>query len=113
MAALTGAKHPARTFRTSTTSRRRSLPTKRGVAELRKMVTHFTILWWAYSAASSRKTPPKAAARDRLVKRSEFTYEMDQGTVIKVKITVDKRAREVRPLTLPARANSSQRTSMP
>ena len=36
----------------------------------------------------------KRAARHRTAARREFSYETDQGTVIKVKITVDKKKRE-------------------
>ena len=68
---------------------------EKGVAELRKMVTHFTL---PVVKAYMRHVQDNAAESVRRVldrlHDSEFNYEMDQGTVIKVKITVDKKKRE-------------------
>ena len=68
---------------------------EKGVAELRKMVTHFTL---PVAKAYMQHVQDNAAESVRRVidrlHDSEFSYEMDQGTVIKVKITVDKARRE-------------------
>jgi 5-oxoprolinase (ATP-hydrolysing) len=96
MAALTGAKYPARNpVQNINDIKAQIAANEKGVAELRKMVTHFTM---PVVKAYMRHVQENAAESVRRVidrlHDSEFTYEMDQGTVIKVKITVDKRARE-------------------
>jgi 5-oxoprolinase (ATP-hydrolysing) len=96
MAALTGAKYPARNpVQNINDIKAQIAANEKGVAELRKMVTHFTM---PVVKAYMRHVQENAAESVRRVidrlHDSEFTYEMDQGTVIKVKITVGKRARE-------------------
>src|SRR6202044_2053826 len=68
---------------------------EKGVQELRKMVAHFTL---PVARAYMRHVQDNAAESvPRVIDRlhdSAFTVEMDQGTVIKVRIAVDKRKRE-------------------
>ncbi|MGA7182068.1 MAG: hydantoinase B/oxoprolinase family protein, partial [Pseudolabrys sp.] len=96
MAALTGAKYPARNpVQNINDIKAQIAANEKGVAELRKMVTHFTLP--VVKAYMQHVQDNAAESVRRVIDRlhdSEFTYEMDQGTVIKVKITVDKRARE-------------------
>jgi 5-oxoprolinase (ATP-hydrolysing) len=96
MAALTGAKYPARNpVQNINDIKAQIAANEKGVAELRKMVTHFTMP--VVKAYMQHVQENAAESVRRVIDRlhdSEFTYEMDQGTVIKVKITVDKRARE-------------------
>ena len=75
--------------RTSTTSRRRSPPTRRASQELRKMVAQFALaVVHAYmrprAGQRRRERAPRASTG---CTTARFAYEMDQGTVIKVKIT--------------------------
>ncbi|MDI3468568.1 MAG: 5-oxoprolinase, HyuA-like domain / 5-oxoprolinase, HyuB-like domain [Pseudolabrys sp.] len=96
MAALTGAKYPARNPVQNVNDLKAQIAAnEKGVAELRKMVTHFTM---PVVKAYMRHVQDNAAESVRRVldrlHDSEFAYEMDQGTVIKVKITVDKAKRE-------------------
>src|SRR5690242_16863892 len=68
---------------------------EKGVAELRKMVAQFTLP--VVKAYMQHVQNNAAESVRRVIDRlhdSEFSYEMDQGTVIKVKITVDKARRE-------------------
>jgi 5-oxoprolinase (ATP-hydrolysing) len=96
MAALTGAKYPARNpVQNINDLKAQIAANEKGVAELRKMVTHFTM---PVVKAYMRHVQDNAAESVRRVldrlHDSEFAYEMDQGTLIKVKITVDKAKRE-------------------
>ena len=66
-----------------------------GVHELRKMVQHFTLP--AVKAYMNHVQDNAAESVRRVIDRlhdSEFAVEMDQGTVIKVQIKVDKARRE-------------------
>jgi 5-oxoprolinase (ATP-hydrolysing) len=96
MAALTGAKYPARNpVQNINDIKAQIAANEKGVAELRTMVTHFTMP--VVKAYMQHVQENAAESVRRVIDRlhdSEFTYEMDQGTVIKVKITVGKRARE-------------------
>ena len=68
---------------------------ERGVQELRKMVAHFTQP--VVDAYMQHVQDNAAESVRRVLDRlhdGEFSCEMDQGTVIKVKITVDKAKRE-------------------
>ena len=97
MAALTGAKYPARNpVQNINDIKAQIAANEKGVAELRKMVGAFHAAGGARPTCSTcRTTPRKAcAASSTALHDSEFAYEMDQGTVIKVKITVDKEKRE-------------------
>jgi 5-oxoprolinase (ATP-hydrolysing) len=96
MAVLTGAKYPARNpVQNINDIKAQIAANEKGVAELRKMVTHFTLP--VVRAYMQHVQDNAAESVRRVIDRlhdSEFSYEMDQGTVIKVKITVDKKKRE-------------------
>jgi 5-oxoprolinase (ATP-hydrolysing) len=96
MAALKGAKYPARNpVQNINDIKAQIAANEKGVAELRKMVTHFTLP--VVKAYMQHVQDNAAESVRRVLDRlhdSEFSYEMDQGTVIKVKITVDKKRRE-------------------
>jgi 5-oxoprolinase (ATP-hydrolysing) len=96
MAALTGAKYPARNpVQNINDIKAQIAANEKGVAELRKMVTHFTMP--VVQAYMQHVQDNAAESVRRVIDRlhdAEFSYEMDQGTVIKVKITVDKKKRE-------------------
>src|SRR5262245_13799455 len=94
--ALNGAKYPARNALQNVNDLKAQIAAnEKGVAELRKMVTHFTLP--VVKAYMQHVQDNAAESVRRVIDRlhdSEFAYEMDQGTVIKVKITVDKKKRE-------------------
>ena len=96
MAALTGAKYPARNpVQNINDIKAQIAANEKGVAELRKMVMHFTMP--VVQAYMQHVQDNAAESVRRVIDRlhdSEFSYEMDQGTVIKVKIAVDKKKRE-------------------
>jgi len=96
MAALIGAKYPARNpVQNINDIKAQIAANEKGVAELRKMVVHFTMP--VVQAYMQHVQDNAAESVRRVIDRlhdSEFSYEMDQGTVIKVKITVDKQKRE-------------------
>ncbi len=96
MGALTGAKYPARNPVQNVNDLKAQIAAnEKGVAELRKMVTQFTLP--VVKAYMQHVQDNAAESVRRVIDRlhdSEFEYEMDQGTVIKVKITVDKKKRE-------------------
>jgi 5-oxoprolinase (ATP-hydrolysing) len=96
MAALTGAKYPARNpVQNINDLKAQIAANEKGVAELRKMVALFTMP--VVTAYMKHVQDNAAESVRRVIDRlhdSEFSYEMDQGTVIKVKITVDKDKRE-------------------
>jgi 5-oxoprolinase (ATP-hydrolysing) len=95
-AALTGAKYPARNPTQNINDLKAQIAAnEKGVQELRKMVAHFT--QGVVDAYMKHVQDNAAESVRRVIDRlhdSEFSYEMDQGTVIKVKITVDKKKRE-------------------
>jgi 5-oxoprolinase (ATP-hydrolysing) len=96
MAALTGAKYPARNpVQNINDIKAQMAANEKGVAELRKMVMHFTLP--VVKAYMQHVQDNAAESVRRVIDRlhdAEFSYDMDQGTVIKVKITVDKKTRE-------------------
>jgi 5-oxoprolinase (ATP-hydrolysing) len=95
-AALTGAKYPARNPTQNVNDLKAQIAAnEKGVQELRKMVEHFTMP--VVHAYMKHVQDNAAESVRRVIDRlhdSEFSYEMDQGTVIKVRITVDKKKRE-------------------
>ena len=95
-AALTGAKYPARNpLQNINDLKAQIAANEKGVQELRKMVAQYTLP--VVQAYMQHVQDNAAESVRRVIDRlhdSEFTYEMDQGTVIKVKITVDKARRE-------------------
>ncbi|MCW5688384.1 MAG: hydantoinase B/oxoprolinase family protein, partial [Pseudolabrys sp.] len=96
MAALTGAKYPARNpIQNINDMKAQIAANEKGVAELRKMVTQFTLP--VVKAYMQHVQDNAAESVRRVIDRlhdSEYSFEMDQGTFIKVKITVDKKKRE-------------------
>jgi 5-oxoprolinase (ATP-hydrolysing) len=96
MAALTGAKYPARNPVQNVNDMKAQIAAnEKGVAELRKMVAQFGLP--VVRAYMQHVQDNAAESVRRVIDRlhdAEFSYAMDQGTVIKVKITVDKNTRE-------------------
>ncbi|HEY6027628.1 MAG TPA: hydantoinase B/oxoprolinase family protein, partial [Pseudolabrys sp.] len=96
MAALLGAKYPARNpVQNINDIKAQIAANEKGVAELRKMVTQFTLP--VVKAYMQHVQDNAAESVRRVIDRlhdSGFSYEMDQGTVIKVKITMDNARRE-------------------
>jgi 5-oxoprolinase (ATP-hydrolysing) len=96
MAVLTGAKYPARNPVQNVNDLKAQIAAnEKGVAELRKMVAQFTMP--VVKAYMKHVQDNAAESVRRVIDRihdAEYAYEMDQGTAIKVKITVDKKKRE-------------------
>jgi 5-oxoprolinase (ATP-hydrolysing) len=95
-AALAGAKYPARNpLQNVNDIKAQIAANERGVQELHKMVAAFSLP--VVKAYMQHVQDNAAESVRRVIDRlhdSAFEYEMDQGTVIKVKITVDKEKRE-------------------
>jgi 5-oxoprolinase (ATP-hydrolysing) len=93
---LAGGKYPARNpLQNINDLKAQIAANENGVQELRKMVAMFTLP--VVEAYMQHVQDNAAESVRRVIDRlhdSEFAYEMDQGTVIKVKITVDKDKRE-------------------
>jgi 5-oxoprolinase (ATP-hydrolysing) len=94
--ALTGTKYPARNPVQNVNDLKAQIAAnEKGVQELRKMVAHFTLP--VVKAYMKHVQDNAAESVRRVLDRlhdAQFSYEMDQGTFIKVKITVDKKKRE-------------------
>src|SRR5712691_2878050 len=95
-ALLTGGEFPARNpLQNVNDTKAQIAANEMGVRELRKMVRYFTL---PVVRAYMRHVQDNAAESVRRVidrlHDCAFDYEMDQGTVIKVKITVDNKRRE-------------------
>ena len=95
-ALLTGAEYPARNALQNVNDLKAQIAAnEKGVQELRKMTAQFTLP--VVKAYMQHVQDNAAESVRRVIDRlhdSEFAYEMDQGTVIRVKITVDKKKRE-------------------
>jgi 5-oxoprolinase (ATP-hydrolysing) len=95
--ALTGAKYPARNPLQNVNDLKAQIAAnEKGVQELRKMVAQFGLD--VVKAYMGHVQDNAAESVRRVIDRlhdSSFSYEMDQGTFIKVKITVDKAKREL------------------
>jgi 5-oxoprolinase (ATP-hydrolysing) len=95
-AALEGAKYPARNpLQNVNDIKAQIAANEKGVQELNKMVAHFTLP--VVKAYMQHVQDNAAESVRRVIDRlhdSSFEYEMDQGTFIKVRITVDKAKRE-------------------
>jgi 5-oxoprolinase (ATP-hydrolysing) len=93
---LNGAKYPARNpLQNINDMKAQIAANEKGVQELRKMVSMFTLP--VVQAYMQHVQDNAAESVRRVIDRlhdSSFAYEMDQGTVIKVKISVDKQKRE-------------------
>jgi 5-oxoprolinase (ATP-hydrolysing) len=94
--ALLGAKYPARNPLQNVNDMKAQIAAnEKGVQELRKMVTHFTMP--VVKAYMKHVQDNAAESVRRVIDRlhdSSFEYPMDLGTTIKVKISVDKHKRE-------------------
>jgi 5-oxoprolinase (ATP-hydrolysing) len=95
-AVLTGGPYPARNpVQNINDLKAQIAANEKGVQELRKMVRHFTLP--VVRAYMGHVQDNAAESVRRVIDRlhdSAFAVEMDQGTVIKVRIAVDKRKRE-------------------
>jgi len=95
-ALLNGAKYPVRNALQNVNDLKAQIAAnEKGVQELRKMTAHFTLP--VVKAYMQHVQDNAAESVRRVIDRlhdSEFSYEMDQGTVVRVKITVDKGKRE-------------------
>ncbi len=93
---LTGVKYPARNpVQNINDLKAQIAANEKGVRELRKMVTQFTLpVVRAYMAHVQDNAAESVRRVIDALRDFEFSYEMDQGTVIKVKITVDRDKRE-------------------
>jgi 5-oxoprolinase (ATP-hydrolysing) len=95
-AALEGAKYPARNPLQNVNDMKAQIAAnEKGVAELRKMVVHFTMP--VVKAYMKHVQDNAAESVRRVIDRlhdSSFEYPMDLGTTIRVKISVDKDKRE-------------------
>jgi 5-oxoprolinase (ATP-hydrolysing) len=93
---LNGAKYPTRNALQNVNDIKAQIAAnEKGVQELNKMVAQFTLL--VVKAYMGHVQDNAAESVRRVIDRlhdSSFEYEMDQGTVIKVKITVDKQKRQ-------------------
>jgi len=93
---LTGAKYPARNALQNVNDIKAQIAAnEKGVQELRKMVAHFTLP--VVKAYMQHVQDNAAESVRRVIDRihdAAFEYEMDQGTWIKVKISIDKDKRE-------------------
>jgi len=93
---LTKAKYPARNPLQNVNDMKAQIAAnEKGVQELRKMVAQFTLP--VVQAYMQHVQDNAAESVRRVIDRlhdSAFSYEMDQGCVIKVRISVDKRKRE-------------------
>src|SRR5256885_3514412 len=93
---LAGAKYPARNPLQNVNDMKAQIAAnEKGVAELRKMVAHFTLP--VVKAYMKHVQDNAAESVRRVIDRlhdSSFEYPMDLGTTIKVRISVDKQKRE-------------------
>ncbi len=93
---LTGARYPARNPTQNVNDLKAQVAAnEKGVAELRHMVQHFSLP--VVQAYMQHVQDNAAESVRRLIDRlhdCEFRYEMDQGSVIAVTITVDRERRE-------------------
>ena len=93
---LTGAKYPARNPVQNVNDLKAQIAAnEKGVQELRKMVAHFSLP--VVTAYMQHVQDNAAESVRRVLDRlhdCEFAYEMDQGTWIRVRISVDKAKRE-------------------
>jgi 5-oxoprolinase (ATP-hydrolysing) len=97
MAALTGAKYPARNpLQNVNDLKAQMAANEKGMQELRKMVAQFSLP--VVKAYMKHVQDNAAESVRRVIDRlhdSAFTLEMDQGTKIKVQIKVDRNKREL------------------
>ena len=105
---LTSAQYPARnTDQNLADLRAQVAANERGVQELRKMVDHYGLdVVHAYMVHVQDNAEESVRRVIDVLRDGEFTYPMDEGSVVKVKITFDKAARGA---TLDFTGTSAQR----
>src|SRR5690606_21262515 len=93
---LTGAKYPVRNLTQNVNDLKAQIAAnEKGVAELRKMVAHFgeDVVKAYMGHVQDNAAESVRRVLDKLPD-GQFTYEMDQGCKIVVRITIDKARRE-------------------
>jgi 5-oxoprolinase (ATP-hydrolysing) len=105
---LTSAQYPARnTDQNLADLRAQVAANERGVQELRKMVDHYGLdVVHAYMGHVQDNAEESVRRVIDVLRDGDFTYPMDDGSVVKVKITFDKQARGA---TLDFTGTSAQR----
>jgi len=95
VALLTGGQWPARNPEQNLADLRAQIAVnEKGVKELRKMVEHFGLdVVWAYMQHVQDNAEESVRRVLDVLTDSQFAYEMDDGSVIRVKIAIDKAAR--------------------
>lgn len=93
---LTGARYPVRNVVQNVNDLKAQIAAnEKGVAELRKMIRSFGLdVVQAYMGHVQDNAAESVARLLTRLHDSEFTYPMDQGCAIKVKITIDRDKRE-------------------
>ncbi|UKV13578.1 hydantoinase B/oxoprolinase family protein [Thalassospiraceae bacterium SW-3-3] len=94
-ALLEGAKYPARNpYQNIADLRAQIAANEKGVQELRKMVDHFGLdVVHAYMGHVQDNAEESVRRVIDVLKDGEFTYEMDNGAVVKAKVTIHKETR--------------------
>ncbi len=94
-ALLTGARYPVRNVTQNVNDLKAQIAANaKGVTELKKMIEHFGLdVVQAYMGHVQDNAAESVARVIDRMRDGEFSYELDQGSVIKVKITVDRKAR--------------------
>jgi 5-oxoprolinase (ATP-hydrolysing) len=95
---LTSARYPARSPDQNIADLKAQVAANaKGVAELRKMIASFGLeVVQAYMGHVQDNAAESVARVIETLDDAEFAYEMDQGAVIKVRVTVDRKARTAR-----------------
>ncbi len=94
---LTGGAYPVRNLVQNVNDLKAQIAAnQKGVAELRRMVEHFGLdTVQAYMGHVQDNAAESVARVVATLADTEFSYELDQGSTIRVKLTVDRGAREV------------------
>jgi 5-oxoprolinase (ATP-hydrolysing) len=94
-ALLEGATYPARNpYQNIADLRAQIAANEKGVQELRRMVDHFGLdVVHAYMQHVQDNAEESVRRVIDVLKDGEFAYEMDNGAVVRVKVTIDKAAR--------------------
>src|SRR5690606_2598254 len=93
---LTGAKYPVRNLTQNVNDLKAQIAAnEKGVAELKKMIAHFgeDVVNAYMGHVQDNAAESVRRVLDKLPDGA-FTYEMDQGCQIKVRVTIDKEKRE-------------------
>ncbi|MBO6804686.1 MAG: hydantoinase B/oxoprolinase family protein, partial [Thalassospira sp.] len=92
---LEGAKYPARNpYQNIADLRAQIAANEKGVQELRKMVDHFGLdVVHAYMQHVQDNAEESVRRVIDVLKDGEYAYEMDNGAVVRVKVTIDKATR--------------------